>query len=100
MIVKLVIGVVVAILLRRHWRLLKSLCPLWPIGVGLAVGAVPGWLYATFLMDSGQAFDSLLGRGLPPVAIKLAFALIGALVTVKPVNDMISSFFLPREAGK
>jgi len=100
MIVKLVIGVVVAILLRRHWRLLKSLCPLWPIGVGLAVGAVPGWLYATFLMDSGQAFDSLLGRGLPPVAIKLAFALIGALVTVKPVSDTISSFFLPREDGK
>jgi len=100
MIVKLVIGVVVVILLRRHWGLLKSLCPLWPISVGLAVGGIPGWSYATFLMDSGQAFDCVLQMGVPAFAIKLAFALIGALVTVKPVSDTISSFFLPREDGK
>ena len=90
MLIKIIIVVVILILLRRQ---LRFLLPFWPMLVGLTIGAMIGWWWATNLirLDTGyQAFEYI---GCPRILFKPIFALIGALVMVGPLSVAIRSLF-------
>ena len=97
MVVKLIIAITILIALRHHLGMLKPIVPLWPVGVGLAVGGVLGWAYAVVFIESGQCYETYLQLGIPGVVIKSASALIGALATVAPVSAAIWRLLPPNK---
>lgn len=90
MLIKIVIIVVILILLRKQLWFLR---PFWPVLVGLAIGGMIGWWWATSIirLDTGyQAFEYI---GCPRIFVKPIFAIIGALVMVGPVSAAIRVLF-------
>lgn len=96
LIIKILIVVIIAILLRRHLAFFK---PHWPVIVGFMAGAVAGWSWGHFLIKSGTHIELLYYLGRPQSFAKPLFAIIGALVTVKPVSTAIRELF-PRDQEK
>jgi hypothetical protein len=94
MVIKLLIIITLLILLRHHLSLLK---PYWPAIVGLLAGALVGWWSASFLISSGTRFEALEYLGCPRSLIKPVFAIVGALITVKPVTMAIRELFPPQD---
>jgi len=96
LIIKVLIVVIIAILVRRHLAFFK---PHWPVIVGIIVGAVAGWWWGCFLIKSGTHLELLDYLGRPQTFVKPLFAIIGALVAVKPVSVAIRELF-PRDKEK
>lgn len=97
MLIKIVIVVVILILLRNHLGILRVL---WPECVGLAIGGMIGWWWASNIirLDTGyQAFEYI---GCPRGFVKPIFAFIGSVVTVGPVSAAIRGLFPPNQENE
>jgi hypothetical protein len=92
MLVKILLVAVIIVLLRNRLGIFRFL---WPEFVGLAVGAMVGWWWATFLANSGVRFEAIENMGCPNSFIRPGFVLIGALAAVKPISAAIRGLFPP-----
>lgn len=91
--IKILVVVAILILLRDRLAFLR---PHWPVLIGLSVGGIVGWWWASFLLKSGTTFELFDYLGYQQSLVKPVFALIGALVAVKPVSKAIRELF-PRD---